>query len=233
MKNKKIESYYIGLDIGTDSVGYAVTDTNYSLLKFKGEPMWGVTLFDAANPSDERRGFRAARRRLDRRQQRITLLQGLFAEEIAKVDPFFYQRLRESALLKSDKTTPYENCIVECEWLDLQYHKEYKTIHHLIVNMMETNIKQDIRYVYLACAWLIAHRGHFLSDIDGERVEELTDISSYYSDFENWFCENGYEIPWSCNVKELSNIFIKSFSPKKPESSFSLSLSAPLGPKRN
>ena len=72
--------------------------------------------------------------------------------------------------------------------------------------MMESNIKPDIRYVYLACAWLIAHRGHFLSDIDGERVEELTDISSYYSDFESWFCENGYEIPWSCNVKELSKI---------------------------
>ena len=37
MKNEK---YYIGLDIGTDSVGYAVTDEQYTLCKFKGEPMW-------------------------------------------------------------------------------------------------------------------------------------------------------------------------------------------------
>ena len=26
--------YYLGLDIGTDSVGYAVTDENYTLKKF-------------------------------------------------------------------------------------------------------------------------------------------------------------------------------------------------------
>ena len=47
MKNNR--DYYIGLDIGTDSVGYAVTDERYKLLKFKGEPMWGSHLFDAAN----------------------------------------------------------------------------------------------------------------------------------------------------------------------------------------
>ena len=65
--------YYLGLDIGTDSVGYAVTDTTYKLKKFKGEPMWGATLFDAANGSEGRRGFRTGRRRLDRRQQRVKL----------------------------------------------------------------------------------------------------------------------------------------------------------------
>ena len=35
-KNKKADkSYYIGLDVGTNSVGWAVTDTDYNLLKFK------------------------------------------------------------------------------------------------------------------------------------------------------------------------------------------------------
>ena len=47
MANEKKE-YYIGLDIGTDSVGYAVTDTSYSLIKYRGEPMWGVNLFETA-----------------------------------------------------------------------------------------------------------------------------------------------------------------------------------------
>ena len=76
MKNEK---YFVGLDIGTDSVGYAVTGEDYSLCKFKGEPMWGVTLFDEAQLAVERRGFRAARRRLDRRQHRVYLIQELFA----------------------------------------------------------------------------------------------------------------------------------------------------------
>ena len=71
MQDKK---YYVGLDIGTDSVGYAVTDEQYGLCKFRGEPMWGVTLFDEAGLAAERRGFRTARRRLDRRQQRVRLL---------------------------------------------------------------------------------------------------------------------------------------------------------------
>ena len=72
-KGKK--SYYLGLDIGTDSVGYAVTDTEYRLLKFHGEDAWGSHVFDAASLCDERRNFRSARRRLDRRQQRVQLLQ--------------------------------------------------------------------------------------------------------------------------------------------------------------
>ena len=42
-------NYYIGLDIGTDSVGYAVTDEEYNLLKFHGEPAWGTTVFDEAS----------------------------------------------------------------------------------------------------------------------------------------------------------------------------------------
>ena len=32
MASAKKQDYYLGLDIGTDSVGYAVTDAEYSLL---------------------------------------------------------------------------------------------------------------------------------------------------------------------------------------------------------
>ena len=95
-------NYYLGLDIGTDSVGYAVTDTKYNLLKFHGEPAWGTTIFDAASLCDERRMHRTARRRLDRRQQRVALIQELFAPEIAKVDARFYIRQKESQLFRSD-----------------------------------------------------------------------------------------------------------------------------------
>ena len=71
----KLKSYYLGLDIGTDSVGYAVTDEQYQLIKFHGEPAWGATVFDEASLNGERRSFRTARRRLDRRQQRVKLIQ--------------------------------------------------------------------------------------------------------------------------------------------------------------
>ena len=86
MKN---ENYFIGLDIGTDSVGYAVTDGQYNLCKLKGEPMWGVTLFDEAQLAADRRAFRVARRRLDRKQQRVQLLMELFADEVGKLDTNF------------------------------------------------------------------------------------------------------------------------------------------------
>ena len=33
MKKRTIEEYYLGLDIGTNSVGYAVTDPQYKILK--------------------------------------------------------------------------------------------------------------------------------------------------------------------------------------------------------
>ena len=45
METKKT---YIGLDIGTDSVGWAVTDETYRLKRCRGNLMWGVHLFDKA-----------------------------------------------------------------------------------------------------------------------------------------------------------------------------------------
>ena len=165
----EMKNYFLGLDVGTDSVGYAATDISpqYKLLKYKGQPMWGVELFDPANTKAERRSFRTARRRLDRRQQRIRLLQEIFAKEIAKVDPKFYIRLKESALLRSDSEEPF--CLFnDPTFTDKQYHKKYPTIHHLIVDLMTSCDAHDVRLIYIATAWLIAHRGHFLYDLSLE-----------------------------------------------------------------
>ena len=41
-----MQKYYLGLNIGTNSVGWAVTDENYNLCKFGGKRMWGIRLFD-------------------------------------------------------------------------------------------------------------------------------------------------------------------------------------------
>ena len=59
--------YYLGLDIGTDSVGWAVTDRNYEILRFRGKAMWGVHQFDPGRTAQDRRVQRIARRRLERR----------------------------------------------------------------------------------------------------------------------------------------------------------------------
>ena len=58
---KAQKTYFLGLDIGTDSIGYAVTNKSYDLLKFHGDPAWGVTVFDEAALGTERRAFRTAR----------------------------------------------------------------------------------------------------------------------------------------------------------------------------
>ena len=152
------KEYFLGLDVGTDSVGYAVADPQYNLLKHKGEPMWGVHLFEEAELNVDRRAHRAARRRLDRRQQRVKLLQEIFAKEIATVDGGFYRRIKESALWREDAHEAY--CLfADADYTDREYHKQYPTIHHLICDLMESDAPHDVRLVYLACAWLVAHRG--------------------------------------------------------------------------
>ena len=66
--NDKINgNYYVGVDAGTNSVGWAVTDHDYNLLKFKGKHMWGVRLFDEATDASTRRINRGNRRRLERK----------------------------------------------------------------------------------------------------------------------------------------------------------------------
>ena len=54
------------------------------------------------------------------------------------------------------------------EYTDVQYMKEYPTIHHLICELMDNKTPHDVRLVYLACAWLITHRGHFLNNLNVE-----------------------------------------------------------------
>lgn len=183
MKN---ENYYIGLDIGTDSVGYAVTDERYTLCKYKGDAMWGVTLFDevAEDACKTRRGYRTARRRLARRQARVRLVQELFAAEVAKVDPDLYRRIKESdtyAELPEDKVRLFGSREAQ-----MAYQKEYPTIHHLIKALMSDEAPHDVRLVYLACAWLVAHRGHFLNDVDRDNLEAVTDFDQVFHDLEKF-----------------------------------------------
>ena len=217
---KKKEKYYLGLDIGTDSIGWAVTDPKYNLIKYKKNAMWGSYCFDAANLADERRGFRTAQRRLDRRQARINILQELFAEEIAKTDSKFFIRLKESALWAEDKSTKSKNALFDDEaYTDADYHEQFPTIHHLIVYLMNVEKTYDIRLLYIACAYLIAHRGHFLIDVNKENLDAVTDFSSVYNGLMDCFSD-GIALPWECSSEDFAKIMKKKISVSKKKSEF-------------
>lgn len=157
------QPYYIGLDMGTSSVGWAVTDASYNVVKKHGKALWGVRLFEEAQTAAERRLHRTARRRIQRRKQRLALLQELFAKEICKVDPGFFIRLHESRLWQEDKSIDQPNTLFNDEdFDDKAYHKAYPTIYHLRYALMTENKSFDVRLVYLAIHHIIKHRGHFL-----------------------------------------------------------------------
>lgn len=208
MAMQKNQDYYLGLDIGTDSVGYAATNPDYSLLKYRGEPMWGAMTFDEGSNAAERRGYRIARRRLDRRKQRLQLLQELFAVEIGKIDPNFFIRRKESILFPEDSSCGVQ--IFQGGGItDKDYHRRYPTIHHLILDLMSDPHPHDIRLVYLACSWLIAHRGHFLFDIDPKNTDRLLNFSEIYRSELCVFLDNHeFPHPWPDTVdpKRISEI---------------------------
>ena len=80
-------AYYIGLDLGTSSVGWAVTDENYHLMKKHGKDMWGIREFDEAETAEARRTFRVSRRRRQREVARI----GLLKDYLQKWIPIFFK----------------------------------------------------------------------------------------------------------------------------------------------
>lgn len=204
------KNYYIGLDIGTDSIGYAAADESYRLLKYKGEPVWGSHIIEEANLKTERRQHRTERRRLDRRQQRVTLIREIFAKEIAKIDPDFYKREEESALLAEDASTS-KGLFTDIGYTDKKYHKSYPTIHHLINELMTDAAPHDVRLVYLACAWLVAHRGHFLSEVSLDNVESVVDFKTVYDNLTDYFAfEIGCEPAWdNADPDEIEKILVK------------------------
>ena len=171
------KEYYIGLDCGTESVGFAVTDTEYNVLKFNGKSMWGTRVFDEASTAADRRMHRSARRRYERKKERIRLLQGLFAEEIAKIDPLFFQRLNDSHYFPEDKTYTQPNSLFDDpDYKDKDFFKEYPTIFHLRNALRKGEAKHDPRLLYLALHHILKNRGHFLFTVSDD-FKAVMDLS--------------------------------------------------------
>lgn len=188
------KEYFLGLDIGTSSLGWAVTDTDYKILRAKGKNLIGVRLFEEGKTAEERRLFRSSRRRTARRKERIKLLQELFAEEINKIDPTFFQRLKESKYYledKTDKDCPFALFNDE-GFTDKEYHEKYPTIYHLRKDLIESDEKKDIRLIYLAIHNIIKNRGHFL--LGEKNIDAVKSFKDAKKSFVEAFKEVGIEI---------------------------------------
>ena len=185
------ESYSIGLDMGTGSVGWCAVDENGKLLHFKKQPTWGSRLFDSAQPASEARVHRGQRRRYVRRRWRLDLLQGLFKEEMDKVDPEFFTRLNMSRLVEGDPIFNGNDFTVD------DYYRRFPTIYHLRKWLMETDEKADLRLVYLAIHNIVKHRGNFLrqeeKSLKSKDANPTAAAKAFYSVLKEWCTSRGLE----------------------------------------
>lgn len=191
----KREEYFLGLDMGTGSLGWAVTDKNYNLLRAKGKALWGIRLFESAETAVDCRTFRSVRRNIFRKKWRAKLFEELFASEITKVDPAFFMRLKESRLWKEDRSSENKqknSLFFDKTFDDEAYFEEYRTIYHLRKALIEGEKKFDIRLIYLALKHILKHRGHFL--FEGLNANEVTDFNKIFKKFKDYLTNEKEEI---------------------------------------
>lgn len=184
--NKKL---FVGLDIGTDSVGWAATDENFKLRRLKGKTAWGARIFEEANDAKTRRVFRTNGRRLARRKERIRLLNTIFDPLIKKVDPTFLMRLENSYLsdLDPNKKEEFKDLplLFISKTKEKEFYKSYPTIWHLREAQVldEKGAFDDIRYLYLTIHHILKYRGNFLTEGEiktGDFTDECLDNFNDY-----------------------------------------------------
>ncbi len=162
----KVKSDYIlGLDIGTNSCGWAVTDKKNKLLKLRGKTALGSHLFEEGHSAAERRSFRTTRRRLKRRKWRLKLLEEIFAAEMAQVDPSFFVRLHQSWVSPLDHDRQkYQAIVFPTAKEDAAFYQQYPTVYHLRQALMTEERKFDLRAIFIAMHHIVKYRGNFLQD---------------------------------------------------------------------
>lgn len=72
--------------------------------------------------------------------------------------------------------------------------------------LMSSRKPHDVRLVYLACAYLLGHRGHFLSEVGKDNIDRIKDFAPIYDEF-IYSLENVTDnIPFDVNNNELSEL---------------------------
>lgn len=212
MNLRNAEHYNIGLDIGTGSVGWAVTDENGELYHFKGKPTWGSRLFPSAESAAEARAPRGQRRRIVRRRRRLDLLRDFFLKAMEEVDPDFFIRLNQSRLLPRDRQEGHNDyqwpLFNDSSFNEIKYYQKYPTIYHLRTWLMETDEKADLRLVYLALHNIVKVRGNFLhqdnSKLSAETANMRDSVSRLCEVLEEWCEEHGFDC--DCKPQKLQEV---------------------------
>lgn len=155
----------LGLDMGTNSLGWAVVDNSTNdLVSYHGHPMWGVRMFSESSSAEDRRKKRVARRRYQRRRQRILLLREIFQKEICDKDPYFFYRMDQAFYASDDRTDEGKGYLLENQKATKDFYNKYPTIWHLRYDLVTNKEKKDIRLVYLAIHHILKYRGNFLHE---------------------------------------------------------------------
>lgn len=198
------KDYTIGLDIGTNSVGWAVIDDEFEVLdvdkkvkivkegKTRGKKrptkMWGVRLFEEGQVAADRRLKRTARRRLTRRKWRLRQLQNMFYEPLQEIDDNFFARLDESFLQFDDKAIKEKYPLFRTELEEKAYYEQFPTIYHLRKRLVDDKTQADLRQIYLAIHHIMKYRGHFLFEefsLESDNFDSV--LKDFVDKFNNFF----------------------------------------------
>ncbi len=182
-------SNYLGLDIGTNSVGWALVDDEHQIVRKNNFSLWGVRMFDEARDAKERRGYRNSRRRLERRKFRISLLQNEFDGAINKIDPYFFERLRTSFFKLEDKSLKNTYIFFDDNYTDKVFFNEYPTIFHLRKALINDDHKFDLRMIYLAIHHIVKYRGNFLYAGDEFNKKNSKEIQKFFDNLNSALME--------------------------------------------
>lgn len=188
-----LRRYHLGLDIGTNSIGWTAIDDHFSLLRVKGKNAIGVRTFKEGETAADRRGFRTARRRLSRRRWRLQFLDDFFAPYLAEVDPNFLARLKQSDISAKDPAKnqefmgkllfPDQEATVNGNGYPtlIQMRKEMSAekaadfpvfnIYQLRYALMNEKRKFDLREIYLAVHHIVKYRGNFLNNTSVDKFK--------------------------------------------------------------
>ena len=101
-----------------------------------------------------------------------------------KVDPYFFDRLNNSAIHLEDRKEELRAphlLFNEVGYTDKEYYKKYPTIYHLRKALISEDRKFDLREIYIALAHMIKYRGNFL--LEGDIISTESNIKSLLEHF--------------------------------------------------
>lgn len=200
------KNYTVGLDIGTNSVGFVAIDENMKILKYNDRFAFGSHEFVGAETAEATRLKRGGRRRYNRRKKRLQLVQEQFKEHMEHQN-FFSEKESQHFWRNSNE---FENRTLSEVISKVRLkQKDYPTIYHLRHQLILSNEKADLRLIYLAIHNLVKYRGHFLQQGEwGTKstaqsiANQLEDLLVYYNEVH----QNNELALDSINYNTLENI---------------------------